>query len=173
MEQVYTHDWASAFRANAEKFFLPLAHLPLAYLEIGVYEGRSMCWMLDNVLKHFGSLAIGVDCKVQSNGWGNLAPYGGRVTIYEGDSKVIVPRLNTQFDIVYIDGDHSAKGCLFDTVAAWRICKEGGIVLWDDYVSRDKSNRVAKAVQAFLSCLRKREYHILEDGEQFAVQKRS
>lgn len=173
MNQVFTRDWAGPFRANAEKLFVPLADRPLSYLEIGTYEGRSACWMLDNVLKHHMSTCVCVDIKIQDNGWHNLRPYVDRVTIYEGDSKIIVPRLNVQFDIIYIDGDHSAKGALFDTVAAWRLCKEGGIILWDDYELHDKSNRVAKAVQAFLSCLRQREYRILLDGDQFAVKKRT
>ena len=31
------------------------------YLEIGVFEGRSMTWMMDNILTHPTSSAIGID----------------------------------------------------------------------------------------------------------------
>lgn len=168
----FTTDWAGPFRENAERLFDGLAPLPLSYLEIGVYEGRSACWMLDNVLTHPLSLYVGVDVRVQDRGWVNLAPYGDKAVVYEGDSKVVVPRLNLCFDIVYIDGNHMAKDTLFDSVAAWQVLVKGGVLLWDDYVSRDKSNGVAKAVKAFLSCLRKREYEVLLENEQFSVRKR-
>ena len=116
-------DWGEPFRSNGDRVLRPLAGRALSYLEIGVYEARSMVWMLDNILVHPGSRAVGVDYKVRPNGWSNLERHAGKFTIYEGWSEVIVPCLSERFDIVYIDGDHSARGALFDTVTAWpRLC---------------------------------------------------
>jgi predicted O-methyltransferase YrrM len=172
MDYVFTQDWAGHFRESAEKLFRPMAGQQLNYLEIGTYEGRSACWMLDNILTNQYSRAICVDIKFQQNAIENLKKHAAKVRLHEGDSKELVPQLYPGYDIIYIDGDHSAIGCLFDSVAAWRLCKAGGIILWDDCIPKDKSNRVPKAIEAFFSCLRKGQYRILLEGEQFAIQKR-
>ena len=37
------------------------------------------------------------------------------------------------FDLVYIDGSHSAKDVLLDSLLAWRLLRPGGAMIWDDY----------------------------------------
>lgn len=164
-----TWDWAVPFRSTAERILPRFKDKPITYLEIGVYEANSLCWMLDNILTHPDSRAIGVEYNMQPNGWHNIERHKDKVQIFEGDSKIIVPGLNQKFDIIYIDGDHSAKGALFDTVHCWNKAK--GIVIWDDYRKFCSDNHVWAAIKGFFSCIPAREYKVLVDNYQFAVER--
>jgi predicted O-methyltransferase YrrM len=55
------------------------------------------------------------------------------------------------FDFIYIDGDHSEKGCYEDLTAAWPKVKEGGIMFGDDWTwSESKDDKpVQKAAKRF------------------------
>lgn len=170
MKYAFTCDWGVCFRRNAEKIFSPYKGQPITYLEIGVWEGRSMCWMFDNILTHPDSRAVAVEFKMRENGWANLERHMDRLTVYEGDSKLIVPRLGEKFDLIYIDGDHSAKGVMFDSVACWKIAKD--IILWDDYTKTDNGCEVKKGLDHFFACIPSNEYTVLVDNEQYAVKKR-
>lgn len=169
----FTWDWAAFFRENGEKLFSKYRGHPCTYLEIGTYEGNSLCWMCDNILTHPEARAVSVDMKIQDKGWKNLQRHidrmGSRLQIMEGDSKVIVPRLNEKFDMIYIDGDHSSKGCLFDSVAVWQNAR--GIVLWDDYRKFEHHHHVWQGVKSFFECVPKREYKIVCDNYQFGVER--
>lgn len=53
-------------------------------------------------------------------------------------------------DFIYVDGDHSEKGCYDDLVAAWPKVKKGGILFGDDWKWEDKGiYPVQLAVSAF------------------------
>lgn len=177
-EYVFTSDWAEAFRENATNLFLPRAGEQLTYLEIGVWEGRSVCWMLDNVLTNPASYAECVDWKIQDVVWDNLKKHTylscgwPKVQLLQGNSRHIVPRLEGDFDMIYIDGDHSARGVLCDSVNCWRLCKKGGIILWDDYAKFTKDNKVKRGVEAFLHCIPKKHYKVMADNYQFAIMKK-
>jgi len=136
-----------------------------------VYEGRSACWMLDNVLTHPLCQTVLVDNKIQDNGWKNLERHAARFDTYLGDSKVILPRMCGEFDIIYIDGDHSAKGALFDSVACWPRLKVGGIMLWDDYRRFEPEYGVWIAVNRFCECLNNKDFRVVLDNYQYAVEK--
>jgi len=56
---------------------------------------------------------------------------------------------------VYIDGSHTASSVLCDSVMSWRVCKEGGIIIWDDYLWElfdDPLRQPRMGVDAFLDC---------------------
>lgn len=50
----------------------------------------------------------------------------------DGDSKVRVPLITHTFDLVLVDGDHSAEGATADLKNAWPRVKRGGILVMDD-----------------------------------------
>jgi len=59
----FTKKW---FRDRNQGTFSEYVHpkfegLPITYLEIGVFEGMSMCWMIQHILTHPDSKAVGVD----------------------------------------------------------------------------------------------------------------
>lgn len=168
-EPTFSQDWSRHFVANAGKHLAPLAGTPLHYLEIGVFEGRSALWMLANVLTHPDSRMVGVDAwpvegdPFEERARANLAVAGERVELRKGPSDRVLrePRFEREsFDIIYIDGDHTAFGALSDSVLAWPLLKVGGLCIWDDYGWKrapwkraPRHERPADAIDAFLKAL--------------------
>ena len=111
----------------------------IRYLEIGVYEGGSMVWMLDNVLTSPSAKAFGIDSfrdNTQKKYISNLEISGSRrkVTTINGYSQIELRKLDlNSFDIIYIDGSHSAKDALEDVILSNRLLKKGGVLIIDDY----------------------------------------
>lgn len=70
---------------------------------------------------------------------------GANTTVHKmkGPSRHILGGLNTlpqlieYFDLIYIDGDHSAKGVLADATMAWPLLRIGGLMIFDDYLWGD------------------------------------
>jgi predicted O-methyltransferase YrrM len=55
-----------------------------------------------------------------------------RWTFYVGDSKRFWQENSTTFDLVYVDGDHSAEGARIDLFNGWRFLEPGGLLVVDD-----------------------------------------
>jgi SAM-dependent methyltransferase len=110
------------------------------YLEIGVFEGRSVIWALENILTHPTARLTGIDPFIgdfKNTYVQNIARTGmaNKVTTIEGFSQEALRGLPlASFDIVYIDGSHAADDVLEDAVLSWRLLKEGGILIFDDYL---------------------------------------
>jgi len=133
----------------------------LQYLEIGVYEGRSIIWMLENILTHPTSKATGIDTfpgQLKQRFLDNLKLGGfvDRVNLIQGKSQIELRRLplNT-YDIIYIDGSHLAKDVLTDAALSWDLLKDDGILIFDDYkwmLDRPVQLRPKSAIDSFLVC---------------------
>ena len=135
-----------------EKTMAPYVGKPsIDYLEVGTYEGRSLCWMLDNVLTDPSCRAVAIDTWAvqpdwQEHGkeeweavWRTMRANVGddpRVRIAAGDSAeqlaVEIAQGSQRFDIAYIDGSHRALACITDMSLAWRLLKVGGAMIVDD-----------------------------------------
>ncbi len=61
-----------------------------------------------------------------------IAKYKHKVQIISGDSKDVLPLIVEQFDIGYVDGDHSEAGCIADMTNMLSLIREGGIMFVDD-----------------------------------------
>jgi predicted O-methyltransferase YrrM len=65
-----------------------------------------------------------------------------KVIIREGFSDKILPSLiieQKKYDIIFIDGNHTAPYVMMDVVMSWPLLKNGGIIIFDDYLwSLDK-----------------------------------
>ncbi|MEE4184307.1 MAG: class I SAM-dependent methyltransferase [Gammaproteobacteria bacterium] len=152
----------------------------LQYLEVGAYEGRSLIWMLKNVLTHPTARATVIDLfidsidrdnnysfspELQARYYANLAQAGGteKTTTLVGYSQIKLRELPLDFyDVIYIDGSHYGPDVLEDAVLAQRLLKPGGFLIFDDYrwfIGASKLRRSKDAVKIFL------EYF----GEQFVV----
>jgi hypothetical protein len=111
----------------------------LRYLEIGVFEGRSVIWMLENVLtdpsSHVTAIDVFMDDYEQTFDANILAAGAGdRVTKIAGPSQQhLRPLESSSFDIIYVDGSHTADDVLADAVLAWPLLREGGLMIFDDY----------------------------------------
>lgn len=138
-----------------------LSHLKdkpnLNFIEIGSFEGKSACWLLDNILTHdtchlfccdtFSGSPEHDPMKVDYTNifdifMDNVKPYGSKVVVLKGKSQETLRDLpKYYYDFVYIDGSHVAPDVLEDAVLSWRLLKSGGIMAFDDYFWSFWSNR--------------------------------
>ncbi len=111
----------------------------LRYLEVGVYEGRSLLWMADHVLTDPSTEMVAVDIfagDYEATFDHNIAASDAtdRITKHKGPSADVLRDASLgMFDIIYIDGSHTADDVLADAVLAWRLLSPGGLLIFDDY----------------------------------------
>lgn len=122
---------------------------PINFLEIGSYEGNCHLWMYQNLLTNKLSKSTAIDPFGGGTGNSghkdvydifvhNLHDYLDRITILRNISNNAVPLLNdNDYDIIYIDGDHTAKQTYLDATMCWNKLKTGGIMIFDDYLWHD------------------------------------
>lgn len=111
----------------------------------------SIIWILDNILTHRSSRAIGIDSWVDKDkqyqrALRNVRQLGIRkrkCKLIKGSSEQEVAAIeDNSIDICYIDGDHTAAAVLRDTSLCWPKVKQGGILIFDDYnLSTKRLNR--------------------------------
>lgn len=146
------------------------------YLEIGVWEGRSSTWILDNILTGKNCTGFFVDPWLRYDelndkqaSWHSVAEenfdYNMTIAAQKNDVKVVKLKMksaealrqidSSTIDFAYIDGSHSAPDVLEDVVTTWRVLRPGGIVVVDDitYGRFAGTNRdPALAVAGFCNC---------------------
>ena len=150
-EKEFTHDW---FTNSALPYFnalKPNLKESNSVLEIGAFEGRATCWMLENIVGPEGFMYVvepftgaadhaemDIDWKeVRRRFVQNTADMQFRFSLMDTTSERALFDLaasGKSFDFVYIDGSHRARDVLFDAVAVWPMVRKGGIVLFDDYL---------------------------------------
>lgn len=141
----FTADWFSKNIPTWEKILQRFKGKPnIHYLEIGVFEGMSAFWMLENILTHSTSTITCIDIfhkQIEERFYANLKKSGfeDKVTAVKGLSQDLLKRFNdNSFDIIYTDGGHTAADVLADAVLSWPLLKEEGIIIFDDYIWKKK-----------------------------------
>jgi hypothetical protein len=68
-----------------------------------------------------------------------------KIIIKRGLSCDILPTLDKIYDFIYIDGDHSEKAVWIDAINSFKILRNNGIMIFDDYTwnTGDKSPKIA------------------------------
>jgi hypothetical protein len=92
--------------------------------------------VLDNVLTHPSSRLTGIDIELPTKLLANVKASGqaDRIELIEGPSQTELRRLPLRsFDLIYIDGSHTADDVLSDAVLAWGTLKHDGVLIFDDY----------------------------------------
>jgi predicted O-methyltransferase YrrM len=151
---------------------------PVRILEIGSWEGRSTLFLLTYFTQgHLTAVDTWTgdleaqyvrrdlrDLEVRFDG--NLAPCVARLTKRKGSSLQVLPQLldeQQKFDVIYVDGSHFADDVLTDGITAWRLLKQGGVLIFDDFLTpfyvRARANP-AWAINLFLK-YHEGEYSIL------------
>ena len=162
---------------------------PRVILEIGSFEGRSACWMIDT-LPTVASAGIELVCIDRWNHGPDQRPASQTPDVADGVeqrfdrniaravkraihpvtvrkikgpsivglSKLLVDGKSGAFDMVYVDGGHSAPDVLADAVLAFRLLRVGGLMIFDDYLwvnDRTRSDDILRtpkpAIDAFLN----------------------
>ena len=136
----FTYDWFTSAVPVWTRVLAPYAGRPEThYLEVGVFEGRSAIWMLNNILTHPTSTLTGIDLfpgDLKERYLANLQLAGaaGKAITITGRSQVELRNLKPDsYDIIYIDGGHTADMVLADAVLSWDLLKVGGLLIFDDY----------------------------------------
>ena len=131
---------------------------PLVAVEVGSYEGRSACWMLQHWLRHPDSRLYCIDSFVGTPRGGVVdAPslqarlvanleatgQGRQVEVFAMPSDLGLRELwlrGVQADVVYLDGSHTAADTLSDAVLAFKLLRAGGLMIFDDYLWREHTD---------------------------------
>lgn len=105
----------------------------ISYLEIGVNHGGSAVAVIGtgNVSNAVlvDNWCYGGSAKSVAKALGEFKEKTGILT---GDSKTVLPMLETPFDMIFVDGDHSAEGALFDMTHSLRLLAPNGVMIVDD-----------------------------------------
>lgn len=142
----FTYDW---FSHNIPNWKLWLRKFKgkkdLTFLELGCYEGMATRWLLKNILTGANSMITVVDTfkgslehqtldnsKMLNNFKMNIN-FDKRVKIVESRTEMFLKISDQMFDFIYIDASHVAKDVMLDAILSWRILKENGVLIFDDY----------------------------------------
>lgn len=176
----FTTDWFSYAIPNFQGISRHLGPVP-RILEIGCYQGRATCWMLEHMLAPTGTITV-VDpfCESDLTPWSTVpvtahADYnpdrlslfranaeevrqpGQTVDLQVGRSYRILADLVAQgreYDFIYVDGNHSAGPVLADAALCFGLLRPGGIMLFDDYLwdhDPDWLQRPKMSIDAFVN----------------------
>lgn len=133
----FTTDWSTRAFSTWDRHLRALKDEELKILEVGAWEGRGSIFFLN----YFpGSKLTCVDIFTLGNeplfDRNVGAKYGSRVRKIASTSTRALEELrsrNQQFDLIYLDGSHNTDDVMMDSLLAWPILKEEGILIWDDY----------------------------------------
>lgn len=156
-------------------------------LEIGSHEGRSSCWMLENMLTDTGTMtcidpfadrpvtafsydSIPEDRSIEQLFRANTAEVKKPGQTLEVMANMSFPSLaqlivdKRQYDFIYVDGSHNADDALADAVMCFGLLRPGGVMLFDDYLWEDGVSaylgRPKQSIDAFVNMF----YHRLKLG---------
>jgi cephalosporin hydroxylase len=199
-EYTFTQDW---FSHNIPVWEQLIPLLPERdpevgrwFIEIGSFEGRSMVWMAENMMEagddltcidtwggseeHSAETVQGIEDRFDHN----LAVIRDKFPDHifskiKEKSFLALARDITYGDLhaadfIYIDGSHTAKDVLTDACMAWPLLKQGGLMVFDDYLwgeSRDILHRPRLAVDFFVNIFAE-SLDIVHIGYQYAVRKK-
>jgi len=157
----FTSDWFSYAIPNftsLSNHMGPVSRI----LEIGVYQGRATCWMLEHMLAKDGHM-ICVDPFIEEDGVDAFttelvtqSPHynAERLALWRSNTEEIrqpeqglevrvgrsyqelakLIQENQSFDFIYVDGNHSAASVLADACMCFGMLRPTGIMLFDDYL---------------------------------------
>lgn len=113
------------------------------YLEIGAYRGFTsgfVRWACPSIEIHAVDnwQRAGTNSEEVANGVARIAGDASNIHIHEGDSKEELRKLldlGLQFDLIYVDGNHSYDYAKSDTEAAFKLLGPTGTIILDDTVT--------------------------------------
>lgn len=184
-ERVFTEDWFTYLIPLWSPLILPLIPKgPVRCLEIGSYEGKSACWILDTIVKndpqsHLDCVDLWRGMEEQERIFDNNLSCEPQVTKHKDFSVNFLAPLVTQppmYDFIYVDGEHRGEMLFSDLILAWRLLKKKGVMAIDDYIYEGDDivgvPGTQVAIDAFLK-LHASEIRLLEKDRQVIVQKRA
>lgn len=173
------------------------------FLEIGSFEGRSMVWIAENMMnpgdelycvdtweggeEHGAEDMVAVEARFDHNRSiavtvSNIEIRKVKRTSVEQLAMMLTSNILTKlagdkynaFTFIYIDGSHKASDVLTDACMAWPLLKQGGLMVFDDYMwgnPRDVLHRPKIAIDAFTNIFAETA-EIVHVGYQLVVRKK-
>lgn len=177
----FSSDWVSINVPTWEKYLVEFkGRENLCFLEIGSHEGRSAIWFLTHILIHPSSTLICLDHfyykKVEICFEHNIKTSGfkDKVITIKAKSQQALNFLQTlTYDLIYVDGSHTATDILIDARLSWKLLKQGGMMIFDDYTwgqDQPPEERPKAAIDQFLQEVRS-QIMILDIGHQVILRK--
>ena len=132
--------------------------LPKKVLEIGSFEGRSACYLIDVLgqqhplelhcvdtfqggIEHIGQEMDIVEARFEANLRHAISRSAHAIDlhVHKLPSDLALSRLfaagqGGTYDFIYIDGSHQAPDVLADAVLSFRLLRIGGLLAFDDYL---------------------------------------
>lgn len=155
---IFTKDWFSCHEPVWLDILMKLR--PERILEIGSFEGKSTCFLIDT-LSQVNESEIhcvdtwegGLEHKKKNLDMNEFeerfihnvqvslskAHFKTSLQVHKGLSSDELPKLLADgkrgyFDFIYIDGSHTAPDVLSDAVMAFQLLRVGGVMVFDDYL---------------------------------------
>jgi hypothetical protein len=123
-------------------------------LEIGTYEGRSTCWILDNMLLNIDSRMDAIDSFLEDTKLYEafvkniaIAKNPEKMKMWAGDSRVYLPMLlniEKKYDFIYIDGCHKTEIVIIDGLCAYHLLKDNGVIIFSNYDYEEEGQLTVK-----------------------------
>lgn len=149
----FTQDWFSHNISNFQHIHNELKSVE-RILEIGAFEGKATCWMLQNMLNSDGHIHVidtfkgseehtGLDTSDLFDTFKQNIDEARKETqgvfviakdSYTGLASLIADGMHERFDFIYVDGSHTAPDVLTDACMAFGLLRPNGIMLFDDYM---------------------------------------
>lgn len=151
----FSQDWFSHHIPSIDRILTRLR--PTRILEIGCYEGRSTSYLIERCAE-FGPLQIhcvdtwqgsvdlapdkmdGVEQRFDRNVESAMARAGANVVFRKIRQRshramaALIAERTDPFDLIYVDGSHTAPDVLTDAVLAFQLLRVGGVMIFDDYL---------------------------------------
>lgn len=109
------------------------------YIEVGVFRGESAAAVLSTgccrfamLIDNFSNTHCGDATSSRALVEKKLYDYGGLFEIKQADSRSVLPTIDRQFDVGFVDGEHTVQGCKGDIEQMWPLMREDGIMFVDD-----------------------------------------
>lgn len=153
----YTNDWFVGHQSTWDNL-IPQLNKLTKILEVGCYEGRSTCYLIQKCsdeypielhcvdtweggVEHDKSVMNTVEMRFNKNTAIALSNTKYPVTLikhktysYLACAKLLANGQQETFDLIYIDGSHQASDVLTDAVLAFQLLRVGGVLIFDDYL---------------------------------------
>jgi caffeoyl-CoA O-methyltransferase len=127
---------------------------PHAILEIGTYTGYSALCLAEGLSAGGKLITIDINEELQEQvqNYFSTSPFGKRIDYRIGDARKIVPTLELNFDLVFIDADKESYGLYYDMIIDK--LEPGSVilvdnVLWSGKVILEKQDKDTRAIVEF------------------------
>ncbi|WP_230983930.1 class I SAM-dependent methyltransferase [Caulobacter rhizosphaerae] len=151
----FTSDW---FSGDEVWRSLLTRYQPRRFLEIGSYEGRAACFLIQERarqrpielhcidtwlggVEHEPSAMSAVEARFDHNIALAVSGAVHRVDFHKHKSQSKIALWNLlaagkadYFDFIYVDGSHQAPDALSDAVMSFHLLRPGGLLIFDDYL---------------------------------------